>query len=1170
MKLTEIKIAGFKSFVDPTTVLLPSNLIGIVGPNGCGKSNIIDAVRWVMGESSAKHLRGESMADVIFNGSNSRKPIAQASVELTFDNSDGTVGGQYASFSEISIKRIVTRDGTSNYYLNGAKCRKRDIVQVFLGTGLGPRSYSIIEQGMISRLIEAKPEELRVFLEEAAGISKYKERRKETENRIKHTRENLDRLNDLRDEVEKLLNKLQRQAKTAEKYKEYKQDERRLKAELLVIRLCELAKEIESEQSRVNEKENRLQENIAEQRSIEADIEKDRDAHHDATDVFNEVQGKYYGIGGDIARKEQAIQHSREMRKKQESDLEEISNNLKDLQIHIDQDEAKIQELKEKIEDVDPEFDGAKEVASNSKQSLSHAEQKMHDWQLEWDDFSTKASEPSEMAKVERIRIEQLERQTVHNEQRTERLQNEKSNISLHLNEEKISQAKQELDQSESLKSTLEQNYNDLLMRINERKEKNIQLSSELDEARELFQDVRAKLISLEALQHAALGETSEKSKAWIAECGLDRKPKLIDSISVESGWEKAVETVLGQNINAVCVDRIDEVTGLLHSLESGSISLLESSSSNLDSVSGSLANRLSEKVNGELSMQSQLGNVYAAEDLSQAMSLRNSLAAGESIITKQGIWLGPDWLRVIHNEENELTILERKERIDELKTELARLGDKGDSLKQEFESAKEYLFDDEAERDQVQTDFNKSHQKYSRLFAESESLVAQFEQTQNRLSEIKQEIEELENFSSQNREDVTEAKSRLEQALVDVERFDVERESLQSQRQQLRDNVDTARLKAESDSEQMHQLELEFQSNRGQLESTQENRQRMIGQTSSLTQRKSELDEQLATSSEPISEMEAELQIYLDQRIQVEAELNLARKKVDDFDTALRQHDLDRGHVEKKIQEVRNKLESIKMAWQEVRVRRKTIEEQFNETGYGEEELTEYLSEDANSKDWHNSVTELERKISNLGAINLAAIEEYDEQFERKTYLDTQYNDVSEALDTLENAIAKIDKETKEKFKDTFDKVNDGVKNMFPRLFGGGHAYLELTEDDLLNAGVTIMARPPGKRNSTIHLLSGGEKALTAVALVFSIFLLNPSPFCMLDEVDAPLDDANVARFCEMVKEMSEHVQFIFITHNKITMAISNHLSGVTMQEPGVSRMVAVDVEQAVKLAAV
>ncbi len=1165
MKLTKIKLAGFKSFVDPTTVNLPSNLIGIVGPNGCGKSNIIDAVRWVMGESSAKHLRGESMTDVIFNGSNARKPVGQAFIELVFDNTDGTVGGQYNNFNEIAVKRMVSRDGSSGYYLNGTKCRKRDITDVFLGTGLGPRSYSIIEQGMISRLIEAKPEELRVYLEEAAGISKYKERRRETENRIKHTRENLDRLNDLREEVEKQLNRLQRQAKTAEKFTEFKQEERELKAEALVLRLRDLDREITDEQSKVNQKENRLQEEIAGQRSIEAELEKDREQQHDANESFNEIQGKYYGIGGEIARKEQAITHAREMRKKQEGDLSELQQHFDEIQQHIDQDEQKNTELSGAISESEPALKAAAEQAETSKSLLVDAEQKMHHWQQDWDEFNLKAAEPSKVVQVERIRIEQLDRQTGQHQQRVERLQQESGQLEERLEDQHPDELQSELEQVECQKLDLEQQIESATSQIIERKDAIKEVELDLTTARDSFQDQRAKLISLQALQQAALGEEDEQAKAWIEQCNLHKAPLLINEINVESGWELAVETVLGSNIDSVCVSRIDSVTGLLHSLEKSSISLFETDAGL--ALNDPLS--LSSKVNG-LNLDGLLAGILIADSLEQAISMRVGLQAQQSVITRDGIWLSKHWLRVVHKAENEVSLIERKQQIEKLEVELDGLEQEGLEFKQKLDQHHEYLTDIEIEQSELQADFNKSHHRFAEVSAELKSQQERVSHLERRIEEVQLETAESTDLIEQYNRELSESGTLLSQAEEDIIGLNSQRETLESSREQFRQELDESRHQSIADSEVAHQIELEFEGYRSQVQSISGNLQRMQIQIEGIATRKQELETSLQESDQPIKVMEQELQEHLDQRVKVEAELNDARRYLDEIDNAMRQHELDRNAAEKKIGDVRTKLEAFKMTWQAVKVRHQTVAEQFDETGFEMLPLLELLPELASTKEWDGKVKQVETRIQRLGAINLAAIDEYTEQLERKEYLDTQLNDINEALETLEAAIRKIDKETKSRFRETFEKVNSGLQDLFPRVFGGGHASLELIGDDLLTAGVAIMARPPGKRNSTIHLLSGGEKALTAVALVFSIFQLNPSPFCMLDEVDAPLDDANVGRFCSLVKEMSEKVQFIFITHNKLTMAIANQLSGVTMQEAGVSRMVAVDVDEAVKLAAV
>ncbi len=1174
MRLTTIKLSGFKSFVDPTTVHFPSNIIGIVGPNGCGKSNIIDAVRWVMGESSAKHLRGESMADVIFNGSSSRKPVGQAFIELLFDNSDGKIVGAYAGFNEIAIKRLVSRDGTSVYMINNAKCRKRDIIDVFLGTGLGPRSYSIIEQGMISRLIEARPEELRVFLEEAAGISKYKERRRETQNRIKHTRENLDRLNDLREEIDKQITRLQRQAKAAEKYKEYKKEERKLQAELLALKLRDLDKEIETAQSHVSKQETKLQETIAQQRFIEADMEKQRADHHEATDTFNEVQGRYYGIGGDIARKEQAIQHARDMHKKQESDLEETRQNFAELQTHITNDELKVTNIKASLETSEPLLQQANASALESREVLSAAEDKMHLWQGQWDDYNKQASVPSEIAQVEKIRIEQLQKQNQQFDIRLEKLAHEETDLVGQLST--LESALQGLDISvtEQQKIEISDQRDNCQSQISEKKQTIQDLLIDLDESREGYQEKRARLLSLEAIQAAALGSSADKAENWIQRCQLENAPRLIDQLSVEAGWETAVELVLGNHIDAICVDNIDTVTGLLHSLEGDPVSVFEKTTAsgmgepvieNQDKHS-----LLISKISSPWSVDTLIPKVYVAQSLAEAMEKRTELASHESVITREGVWMGRFWIKVAVKGEIEGSVLERKQEIESLTVELDQLAEDGQALKKRLDHQQELMLDLETERDSLQENYIEIHHEYSGLVAKIDAGEQKTAQLNKRNQEIKEEKSDLDQTLEANTQEVSEARERLEQALQDIDSFTDQRENLLNTREELKQQLEVLKEKSHQDSDSSHLIELENESFKTQLTSTQENLERMCSQVEGLSKRQQELEQALHDSDIPIHDMEIELKDFLQQRVEVEAELNLARKTLDDIDSAIRKNELDRNAVEQTIQEIRGKLESLKMAWQEVRVRRQTVHEQFDETGFDQQEVTEGLPESASSKDWKEQVVQIEKRISRLGAINLAAIDEYTEEVERKKYLDSQFDDVTEALTTLESAMQKIDRETKAKFKDTFDKVNNGLSRMFPRLFGGGQAYLELTDDDLLNAGVTIMARPPGKRNSTIHLLSGGEKALTAVAMVFSIFLLNPSPFCMLDEVDAPLDDANVGRFCELVKEMSDQVQFIVITHNKVTMAMANQLSGVTMQEPGVSRMVSVDVDEAVKLAAV
>ena len=1168
MRLSKIKLAGFKSFVDPTTIPLPTNLTGIVGPNGCGKSNTIDAVRWVMGESSAKHLRGDSMTDVIFNGSNSRKPVGQASIELIFDNSDGTLGGQYAQYNEISIKRTVTRDGQSLYHLNGTRCRRRDITDIFLGTGLGPRSYAIIEQGTISRIIEAKPEELRVFLEEAAGISKYKERRRETETRIRHTRDNLDRLNDLREELEKQLNHLQRQAATAERYKQLKQEERVLKGQLQALRWRSLNSDAQKQEHQIHEQETALEAQVARQRSAEAGIESKREAHVEASEHFNTVQSEYYGIGADIARLEQTIQHARERYTQQRQDLEQLERSWNEAQVHQESDHRKIEELQGKLLELEPQHLQAKEAEELSAAALAEAEQAMQEWQATWDRFNQEANEPSQTAQVERARIQHLEQQVGQLQQRLGRIEEEQSNLSGGNLDEELEMLREQVAEGELRSAGFQERLSGCIEQINRQREQNHQDNQELDQLRTRLQSQRGRHASLEALQQAALGKRQGAVTEWLAKQGLGEARRLAQGVSVADGWERAVECVLGDNLEAVCVDGMDPILGTLGSLEHGSLALFDTRAN--ASAAGAGTSTLLSQVSSEWPLDSLLGSVYVAEDLSSALTQRSRLAAHESVITRDGVWLGNGWLRVARDADERAGVLHREQELKELAEAIAGLDEQVEALQQRQEEGRQRQRELEEEREAIQADLNEANRRHTEQKSQLSGKQARQEQIANRRERLQSEASELQEQIGQAETQMLSSRRSLHTALERMEELAQQREELASRRDVLRDTLEQSRERARTDREQAQELTVRIQTMRTELDSTQQGLERMNQQLGQLAERREELKLALAEGDSPITLKAEELEALLERRMAVENRLTEARRTVGDIDHAIRELETERHSAEQQAQNIRSNLERMRMGWQEMSVRRQTLQEQVGEAGFEIEALLQELPEQADIGAWEQELEAIGQRIQRLGPINLAAIEEYEQQSERKNYLDAQNADLLEAMETLENAIRKIDRETRTRFKETFDKVNAGLQAKFPRLFGGGHAYLELTGDDLLDTGVTVMARPPGKRNSTIHLLSGGEKALTAVALVFSIFELNPSPFCMLDEVDAPLDEANVGRFCKLVKEMSDQVQFIFITHNKATMELATTLTGVTMHEPGVSRIVAVDVDEAVELAAV
>jgi chromosome segregation protein len=1169
MRVEKIKLAGFKSFVDPTTVPVPSNLVAIVGPNGCGKSNVIDAVRWVMGESSAKMLRGESMADVIFNGSTSRKPVGAATIELVFDNTDGSAGGQYAQYNQISVKRQVSRDGQSSYFLNGVRCRRRDITDLFLGTGLGPRSYSLIEQGMISRLIEARPEDLRTFLEEAAGISKYKERRRETENRMARTRENLDRLTDLRDEVAKQLRHLQRQATLAEKYQGLKAQERRRKAELMALRWQGLDCDLRAREQHIAELEIELEAALAQQRRLEAGIERDRERHQDANDAFNEVQGRFYAVGAEIARLEQSIQYARDAMHRHHRDLEQAEKAWGELDEHCREDAQRFEQVGERLAADIPALEDARETEELAVERRERAEQDMHEWQVEWERFNQEAAEPAQKAQVERTRINHLEHQEHDLRRRLQRVEDERQRLDTGRLTEEIGQLElQEVELGQGMVGLQEQ-LEQLLKGIRESRDADTQWAVSLDGLRAELQAGKGRLASLEALQQAALGEQQHPGASeWLASRQLERAARLAQQLEVRPRWERAVEVVLGYHLQSICVDGLEPLMVTLESLDGASLGLFESSRTP-QSLSTMEAGLLAE-VQGPPGVRALLAGIGVAEDLEQALGRRPDLQPGESLVTPDGVWVGYNWLRLPGDGDASKGVLAREVELKELRRRVEHGNKEVEVLAARLQRGREALREREHAREELQRRLNAEGRRLAELRSALSGKRTRAEHFLQRGEHLEADIAELQQRLESDREEIELARECLHQALERMEALASQRESLVARRDGLREVVRGLAEEVRQRRADSHQIALRIESMRSSEVSLQQSLERIGAQRQQLMQRREELAALIEESVEPLEEQRRALERQLAVRVGVETELAQARNVMEELDAALREREQQRHQAEQRVEDQRAGLDQERMGRQEVLIRAKTVEEQLRETGLERSELLLELPPDASTDEWQGQLDKLAVAIQRLGAINLAAIDEYQEQSERMEYLDAQYADVSEALETLENAIRKIDRETRTRFKEVFDQVNSGLQAMFPRLFGGGHAYLELTGEDLLDTGVLVMARPPGKRNSSIHLLSGGEKALTAVALVFSIFELNPAPFCMLDEVDAPLDDANVGRFCELLKSMSERVQFIFITHNKGTMEIADHLTGVTMHEPGVSRLVSVDVEEAAQLAAV
>ena len=1166
MRLKHIKLVGFKSFVDPTTATFPSNLCAVVGPNGCGKSNVIDAVRWVMGESSAKNLRGEAMTDVIFNGSGGRKPLAQCSVELVFDNSDHTITGEYAGYNEIAIRRVVTRDAVSTYFLNGTKCRRRDITDIFLGTGLGPRSYSIIEQGMVSRLIEAKPDDLRVFIEEAAGISKYKERRRETENRIKRTRENLERLTDIREELERQIQHLKRQAAAAEKYGEYKKDERRVKAQLYALRWQKLNAEAGSKEQSIRDLEVKLEACVSDQVALDTRIEKLRNSYTDSTDAFNTVQGRYYSAGAEVSRIEQSLQMTQERARQLEEDLLQTEQNVRESQQHLVQDQQKTQGWEGELVEIDPELEKFKVLERESTQLLQESEEAMTRWQQEWDEFNQTASGPRQQAEVQQSRLQHVERVLTRLEDRITRLEQESKTLGDGPEDAEIITLRDKATEEANRVESSQADMTALATRIEFLREQNHHRSDALDTQKSELQAMIGRRASLEALQQAALGAAAGVNR-WLEGRQLNGKPRLVDGLRVQAGWEKAVEMVLGNYLQAVCVDNLDDLVNGLADFKQGELLLLDkrSASATTANKTTTLAQYIDK---GDVS--AMVSGVYAVESLNDALALRQQLSASESVVTRDGLWLGCNWLRVVRDANKESGVIARKQELEQLlqkiETQIAQVEQQTDVLRH----AREELKVLEVERETLRRTIEQHSRTHSETRSRLSGLEGRVEQILKRRDSITRELNEAREQQTHENAGQSEARNLLEAAIEAMERDNATRETLLQRRDKVRETLDQARQRARHDRDRAQELAMRHQSVRAQLDSMRESIERLKVQTERLTERRETLKVALTETATPIDGLKQDLEQKLQQRLSVERDLTEARKQLETIEHDLRAVEQRRHIVEQEIHAVRQRLENERLGVQESQLRRKTIREQLEEMNQDLDDIIAALPAEANEEGWAEELEKIANRIHRLGPLNLAAIDEHQTQSERKVYLDAQNADLMEALETLENAIRKIDRETRTRFKETFDAINTGFQELFPKVFGGGHAYLEMTGNDLLETGVAIMARPPGKRNSTIHLLSGGEKAMTAIALVFSIFRLNPAPFCMLDEVDAPLDDANVGRYARLVQEMSEKVQFICITHNKITMEAANQLMGVTMHEPGVSRLVTVDINEAAELAAV
>lgn len=1162
MYLKSIKLAGFKSFVDPTTIAIRGNMSAIVGPNGCGKSNVVDAVRWVIGELSAKQLRGESMNDVIFNGTAQRKPVGKASIELHFDNSDGRMGGEYAQYAEIAVRRELERDGQSNYFINGIHVRRRDVLDLFLGTGLGPRSYAIIEQGMVSHVVEAKPEELRVFVEEAAGISKYKERRRETENRMRHTQENLDRLNDIREELNKQLNHLKRQSTAAERYKEYKQEERLLSAQIKALQWKTFEAQLAEQDHFINQQNLLRDEKQSEASHIEVSIEKIRLDLTQADEHRTGVQKNYYALGADIARLEQQIKDAQEQTKQWQTDLQNTQSLLEELQNNTLECQEQINTLTAEVDRLQPQAADIEEIAETKEAALAQAEAEMHQSQEALENFQAQASQTASQSQVMHTKVEHYQQQLEHLTRRQQELSGRLQQLQhgqlqteiapllsqAKLLNEKLAEAKQKLNlYAESIVAKRQANY---------------AAHEELQKNRRACQLLEARMASLEALQQAALNAGDEATQRWSAEQGLLQHSRLGQKLQVNAGWEMAVETVLGGYFDAICVDDMNALIDRLAEVPAGRYTLVEKSA-----VASYAANTLAAQVNSDWPLQQWLANIYIADSLEEAKKQRHQLQSHQSIITREGVWLGPHWMRVAKQQDEQNSFLMRQQQIEHLRVEI-------NTQQQALQQQETTLKESENKLQQLEAERDALHRTYQELSAETTDVQSNLSAKQTHLTDVEREqstlqrhIAECEQQIAQTQQALAEAQAKLEQLSALQQQQVQQRENMLQKRDQNREHLKQCREIATQARKQADELQIRLTANEDQLTLLKQTVARDQRQIEQLQEREQTLQANLSEGDAPVEAYKTELQTLLQKQLEIETQLREAERVLEEANQQQRALEAQRNSINKLLQEIQMRMEELRMQRQTISVRQTTLQEQLAEADFQLQQLIAELPAEANIE---NCTTELEKvtqRIQRLGAINLAAIEEFETTNERKTYLDKQHADLTEALTLLQDAIRKIDKETRSKFRETYDRLNEKFQILFPKIFGGGAATLEMTEEDMLAAGIVVRAQPPGKRNVHVHMLSGGEKALTAIALVFALFQLNPAPFCVLDEVDAPLDENNVGRFSQLVKEMSKEIQFLVISHNKVTIGEAEFLMGVTMQEPGVSRIVSVDMREAMAM---
>lgn len=1156
MRLKHLKIAGFKSFVDPTVLVLPSQRIGIVGPNGCGKSNIIDALRWVIGESAAKNLRGESMVDVIFNGSSSRKAVGQASVEVVFENHLGRLTGQYSSYQDISIKRTITRDGDSNYYLNGSRCRRRDVIDIFLGTGASSRGYSIIGQGTISRIIEAKPEELRLFIEEAAGVSKYKERRRETLTRIQNTQQNIERAQDISFELENQLQRLADQAKTTKYYQTLKQQEHLTKLTINAFKWHRLEENrhqvqrliqqsVEEHNQRTyqlitdNQQITTLKEQIAtEQESLEA------------------VQVNFYQLNTEIELIKKTRLHQEQEEKRLITAIQTTSQTITCLNEDNINEQQKLNCYTAQQVALGEQLSSQRQVISQQTALLKQFEDELSIHTKRWETVYQDYSSVKQALQVNKIKEEHITSSRAAIYHRLEKIQHQEQQVNDDYQRLILAIKPKVTDDLQQEKKELDECYKELQLQEELQALQIKQIQATLESTYQQNRELLKIKTTVETQMNTLLQKAPQQQEANTP------FPYLFQLMSVESNWQFASEWVLGLTLQAKVVEHLKAI--YIENSWSSNDESFTTENRTLRSLKGTLASKIQGVIPHNIV---DLNKVFTAETLDQAIELLPTLKEDESVITPNGYWVSNHWIKISRQSNRSLSLLtlqaELKANSNLLQCNELIIQEKEQELKQvqlkktDIENRKLTCNNERLQLEsQIILAINTLEQQKKSLVMLEKSKQQLSEEQEEIVAELEDLLLQADQLDERLKQDIA-AYAHLEASLKILDNQKVEQDS---KVKALRLSVDEAKLRA-------HQTHLQQEREQSQIKHTMLTIARINSELASNKNKQLALEKSYQTLVHPDHSSVDILGYKI-------AEYDLLQKRLNEQREFLKQCQLDlkllEGQVKKKehsLKALEEKRQQDNLLLQTLMTQKDSLIERLHEQNTTLEQLIEVHTGTTSLAEQENYLLEITANIGSLGAINLAALAEFQNESKRKQDLDNQLLDLNNALATLELAIKKIDGETAIRIKETFDAVNHAFSSLFPRLFGGGHAQLKLTCDNLLEAGILIMAQPPGKRNSTIYLLSGGEKALTAVALVFAIFQLNPSPFCLLDEVDAPLDDTNISRFCALVKEMSEQVQFIFITHSKITMELADHLIGVTMQEAGVSRLVAVDVKEALAM---